>query len=386
MTRRTTIQAPDHDDEDGSVQQGSNEVGFRLPPLGNYNQFPAPIEEKGPEDEALLSVISELGSSTNTGKVNVYRFTPGKPLAFSKSYLPMEFSLEVLKEEFGPGEYEVRVYDQTALKSRRRINIDKPLNPTPAAPTQNADKLIETMNAGFNRMAEMFAGALNHLAANQPRQKSSAEILEEMRIMSEIIGGSRAPAAPPVDPMAMIETAFLLADKINPRPAGENDLLLEGLKAFAPVLGVATQQGQAGAIPPAQIPAQIQQIPAQIQAAPVQPISPAIQSPAPTGEQDMMKYYVWLLVQNAKADNDPSTYANLFIDQTSVDEARAFALNPQWFELLCNINADVANYRPWFEELRNDVIQLTNPEPDVNNEENISASINNEIPNSGGST
>lgn len=370
MARRSTYQPLD-DGEENETESG-NEGGFRLPSLTNFS-VPV-LEEKGsPEDEALLNVISELGSSTNTGKVNVYRYTPGKPLAFSKSYLPMEFSLEILKDEFGPGEYEVRVYDQTALKSRRRINIDKPLHPAPVAPVQHNDKLIETMNAGFNRMAEMFAGALNQLAASQPKQKSSSEILEEMRIMSEIIGNNRAPAAPAADPMSLIETAFILADRINPRPAGENDLLLEGLKAFAPVLGVAMTQQQHQQAPALAAPQTMPTV-----QPPVQPV-PASQ-PTPTSEQDMMKYYVWLLVQNAKQDNDPSTYANLFIDQTSVEEARGFVMNPTWFEILCNVNPEVANYRPWFEELRNIVLELTNPETGVNNGETISSSNSDAIP------
>lgn len=338
--------------------------------LGDSDIISAPTfidEDETPEDIALQNVISEFGADGANGKVNVYRTAPGKPLAFVKSYSPMEFSLETLQAEYGPGDYQVRVYGPGGLKARKNIVIDKPLN-SPQFPVavqaQQNDRLIETMNNGFTRMAEMFAGAMAKFADNQPKPKSTMETLQELQMMRDLMGINNNPA-PASDPMQLIETALNLADKINPRPAGENDLLLEGLRAFAPLATAALQHREQGF--PAAVAAQ-PALPAPVPVPASQPVAPTGTesalpvNPSTMKEDEMLKYYVWLLVQNAAQDNDPVTYANMFIDTAGTEGAKAFCESPDWFERLCALRPDVAKYREWFEELRADVLELTKPE------------------------
>lgn len=335
-------------------------------PLENSEAVSVPTffdEDETPEDIALQNVISEFGADGANGKVNVYRTSPGKPLAFVKSYSPMEFSLETLQAEYGPGDYQVRVYGPGGLKARKNIVIDKPLN-SPQFPVavqaQQNDRLIEVMNQGFTRMAEMFAGAMSKFADNQPKPKTAMETLQELQMMKEIMGVNNNPA-PSVDPLQMIETALALADKINPRPAGENDLLLEGLKAFAPLATAALQHAPAQTSPSTGAISSPQVLAAP---APAQSAAPAaLQVAQPENkESEMLKYYVWLLVQNAALDNDPVTYANLFIDTAGTEGAKTFCESPDWFERICALQPDAAKYREWFEEMRADVLELTKPD------------------------
>ncbi len=326
-------------------------------------------DDEAPEDVALANIISEFGSDSASGKVNVYRIIPNKPLAFVRSYSPLEFSMESLQSEYGPGDYQIRVYAGRGLKARKNITIDKPLNvPTnliaghmQQIQPQGQDKLLESMNAGFQRMGEMFANALSALAANQPKPKTTMETLQELQMMREIMGVNNQPA-PSADPMQLIETALALSEKINPKPAGENDLLMEGLKAFAPVLGAAMQhQAQQPAHASISKPDYSPQVPAFLQVNPPAPVS----TPLPDQESSpdmMMTIYLKTLVANAKNDSDPVTYANAIIDFVGDDAARDFVARPDWFEQIVSRNAEAANCRAWFEELRLLIIELTKPE------------------------
>ena len=321
-------------------------------------------QEPEPDDIALQTVLSELGADGTSAKVNVYQLDSMKNKAFVGAFMPTEFSLENVQKQYGPGDYEIRVYDIRGLKTRRIIKIAEPKKQQEIIvynPAMETGKIIETMQAGFAQMGNMFAQALGQLANNQPKPKSTLETLREMQMMKDVMGLNSQPQQ--TDPMRVLEIATGLAEKITPRVGepGTGEVILEAIKNFGPMLMSGMQQQ--AQIPRSQIPALIQNpIPQPMQQNPVNPEN------QPTTESDemnlMKKYYLALLIKQAEANNEPMTYANMMLDVIGDDKALELVNAQNWFELLCAEEPRAAKYRPWFEDMRSCILDLTKPETD----------------------
>lgn len=334
---------------------------------------PEPPAEPDPDDIALQNVLAELGTSSTEAKVNIYQLDARQNRAFVGAFLPSEFSLEKVQADFGPGDYEIRVYDAGRLATRKVVKIAAPKNqpallaPAPVAALETG-KILETMQNGFREMGTMFANALSGLAANQPKPKTTMEMLQEMTMMRELLGGNQ-PAQTGPDPMKLFEMATQIAEKIQPRVGepGAGEVIMEAIKNFGPALSQAAQNAAMRAPAMPVLPAHTGPVP---QMTPIPPHTGSapeavpLTQPAPENSQMdfARKMYLNLLISNAAHDNDPSTYAQLMLDVAGETQALEFANAPDWFEKLCAEDARAAQYKPWFEELRGMVIELTKPE------------------------
>lgn len=353
----------------------------------------AQATEEFEEDFSLSNVLAELGSGADDAKINVFLLESGKPSAFVDSFSPSEFSLETLKQIYGPGTYKIQIRaNGRIIPGGKNVRIAKSLVPVgPTIPQFAPDKLIETMQAGFSQMATMFTQALDRMAASQPKAKTTMETLQELQIMREIFGVNSAPQTNPVD---VINVALELAGKINPGPSDENTVLMEGIKQFGPLLtqlvgsGPQAPAGMNGsrvaptvpALPPRPVPIPTHPAPVQVHApaesqAPQQSASISVN---PQDQQNMMiNLYLQTLLANARADNDTMTYAEVILDYMGDDEATKLANNPDWFSMLCQRVPEAANYPGWFEELRQNILVLTKPENSgiQENNDNNAASV-----------
>lgn len=368
------------DDTERAAQIAVGKVLSTLPEIEEYEEQP------DPDEIALENVLSELGSSGADAKVNVYQIDEKKNRAFVGSFMPSDFSIEQIQAQYGAGDYAVEVrkdkkwLKKTVVKIAAPRNISAALVPQPVTGIGDA-KILETMQNGFKEMGAMFANALAGLAANQPKPKTSMEMLQEMTMMKELlgIGQNSAPAAPAADPMQMVELAMNLAEKIQPRVGepGTGEVIMEAIKGFAPLLQQGLRQQAAPVMsPPVPQNTPLPYIQTNLPQSQQQP-QPA---PAPENqpENDQMniarKMYLNLLVSNAQANNDPSTYANLMLDIAGEQAALEFANAPDWFERLCAEEPRAAGLRPWFDELRMMVLELTKPdEPGISGGNDINA-------------
>jgi hypothetical protein len=321
--------------------------------------------EADPEDVAVQNVIADLGGAGADAKVNVYQLDENRSKSFVGSYLPTEFSLERVQDRYGPGAYEIHVRSGGKLATRKIIKIATP-KIVETAPTNgiDADKLIGTMNHGFQQMGAMFAQALAGLAATQPKPKSTTEMLQEMALMKELMGGNQPPV-PPQDPLAMINLAVELSEKIRPREGepSAGEIILEAVKNFAPAINemVAAKQAQeAPAMPVGMLP--------QHPVSPPPIPGPMVPVPAssPQMEQDEMnvafQIYCRTLLGAAANDADPMTYANNILDLAQEDQVLAFVNRSDWFSEVVRVLPDAAKFAPWFGQLRTDILELTKPE------------------------
>lgn len=367
------------DEAERMAQAAAGKALAAMPDIEEYLE-----DQSDPDEIALENVLSELGSSGADAKVNVYQLDDKKNRAFVGSFLPGDFSIEQIQLQYGAGEYAVEVRKDKKWLKKTTVKIAAPRNinamAAPLPVTGIGDtKILETMQAGFKEMSAMFANALGGLVANQPKPKTAMEMLQELQMMKEIMGVNNQPAAPAADPMQMMEIAMSLAEKIQPRVGepGTGEVIMEAIKGFAPLLqqGLQNQRQTAPVMMP-----QLQhnpvittsqhiRIPENMPANPDAPMTPVS---TPTGEDEQMnlarKMYLNLLVSNAQANNDPSTYANLMLDLAGEQAALEFANDPQWFEKLCAEEPRAANFREWFDELRMMVLELTKPENEGINE------------------
>jgi hypothetical protein len=364
-------------------QQISNEVERQVseqlnPPAMPGMRIGAQYDETD-DDFSLTNVLAELGSSVDDAKVNVYQMEAGKPMAFVDSFAPNDFSLETLKQIYGAGTYKIQIRaNGRIIPGGKTVRIAKAVNPSGIPVPQFApDKLIDTMNIGFERLGSMFAQAIQSLSANQPKPKTTMETLEELRLMREIMGGNAAPA-PPQDPYAILSLASELAGKMNPGPQDENTVLLEGIKQFGPLLQtiMSGQQGQpasAGhngtvrALPqsqarPGPVPSPQGSTESDRRAVAQELSAVPLQTSENVDVSLMINMYLKTLVANAQADNDPMTYAQAIMDFMGDDEAVKLANNPEWFKLLCERVPEAAPYQIWFDELRQGILYLTKPD------------------------
>lgn len=365
------------DDAERIAQSAAGRALASFPEYGDYDE---PVAD--PDEVALENVLSELGSSGADAKVNVYQLDAKRNRAFVGSFLPGDFSIEQIQLRYGAGEYAVEVRKDKKWLKKSTVRIAAPRESVSSPAQQTAidqSKIMEAMQSGFERMGAMFANALSGFAVNQPKPKTAMETLQELAMMRDLMGFDRHQPAPAQNPMEIIELAKTLAETITPRTGdpGTGEVIIETLKHIGPMLMQA--QRAMPATPQALAPV-LQQNP--IPQNPV--IDPAIETAQDDNEMSIQrKIFLGLLIRNAAANNDPETYANLLLDQASEEQIIEFAHRPDWFELLCREAPQAAPYRPWFEELRLIVLDLTKPETDDKTE---GVELSDDTPNVPGST
>ena len=310
-------------------------------------------------------------------EVRIYRLEAGKPNEYIEAMPKSQFSRDTIRNTYGGGTYQFVARFRNKILSRAVERIARPLlgmNSGPmAASAFTPDKMQEVLRGELGQIGQMFTTALDRMmqvvTQSQPKAKTTTELLQELQMMREIMGGNVAPS-PPQDPYAILALATELAGKMSPQPNDENSLLMEGIKQFGPLLTnlAGGQQGPQGSsaqglnnqprvLPP--LPPQPRPIPSQTM--PANSSAPIIQ-PDEANMNMMINMYLKTLVANAQADNDPMTYAQAIMDFMGDDEAVKLANNPDWFKLLCERVPEAAPFEVWFNELREGIIYLTKPD------------------------
>ena len=96
-------------------------------------------------------------------------------------------------------------------------------------------------------------------------------------------------------------------------------------------------------------------------------------NPQPTqAEQNAMQQqflgYLNMLVEKAASDADPALYADLILDNMDESMVREFVARPDTLQLLTTYNPKVAQFVPWFKELKSCLVEgLTNQQESADN-------------------
>lgn len=323
---------------------------------------------------ALSNIVADLGGAVDA-KVNVYKANKGnREMQYVGSYDAPDFSLDTLKAEYGGGTYRVHVRSDGRLVANKLLTIAEPKNPQPVihsqpvAPQIDPAQLLQTMQQGFATLGQsLLEGVARMIPPPQP-QKTTQEMLQEMMLMKQLI--SPGEVAPQKDPFESFQQGMNFARELTPREGdvGTNEVMLEALKALAPVLGSALQkpafdprQMSPGIVPPAP------QLSAPTPGSVIRPDQSGVwpqpePAPQPKGIPEMSlqeKMFFNTIIAAAKADADPATYSALVLDLIGNDQALQLVSLPDWFEQLVAREPRAFAYHEWFAEMRENIYLLT---------------------------
>lgn len=327
------------------------------------------IEEKDEGDEiefdnvtALNNVLATLGASeeSTSGFITVFKESASNGTKSEKYLGKFDITdyasgnlLDHLQNNYGGGRYHVRVYiprpnrlGQVAMKLNRYIDIAGDAKTSvPAAiasQAQDLSPLIATMQQGF-------AAMLAAMQANQPKQQSRVEMLEEMKALRDIM----APAAsvvPPqnYDPVALMKLGMEMAN--NGGGDGNSAWVGKMIDHFAPfMLGELQKQQQAKP--------ELPSVSKQALPSPAQPAAHPTEEEQPV--QLMLKGYLKMLSEAAARGAPVAGYADSIlsmIPDADLSTLENILRASDWQAQLAK-HTDVVNAYPgWFESLRNTLL------------------------------
>jgi hypothetical protein len=353
---------------DAQIQEAElvQEPEFSLQMLNNL----APEPE--PDDIAFSNLLADIGASDESGRVHVYKLERGifKDQTFLFDCSPAEFNMTMLQDpqyhEDGFHDFRIVARNRTGIATAKTLKAmprkdfrTASLSPLPALTPESIASAIVPALAQMQENTNKLIAAL--MQQNQQPQRSTMDMLQEMALMKQVLGGD----AQRTDPMEMVRTALSLAKEINPPEGGSGsmDVLMKMLETFGkPIVeSVAAMQSapqpvQRVAPPPAH----------SIRVANPLPLEPTVQ-PQPAEEIEnmsfMLKQALGFLSRQAETDADPSLYAELVLDQVGPDVGQ-YINSPEWFDMLTALQPKVATQRPWFEKLREEIKKLLTDDTD----------------------
>lgn len=320
-------------------------------------------------------------------KVRLYRIdTRNGGLQFCNEYTPEEFEagdLPMIREQWGPGHYEIRVYGPKAIVTKGRVQIAPLANPSATAP-------VSAPSAESSAVAEMMRtlaeGQAALLAALTQRPDPAAEMMrtmELMRAMREAMGiGAAAPAPAPAAPVSQISEILAAFRELREAskefaPGGdkpeEPSIMELGGKVVELVSTAMANRNAAptgDALPPMAIPPSL--------AAPVDrsanpsTAGAAAAAPIPAGEAQEESVQILVLkglfaglIEKA-AKGEPPEKGGEYIADKMPDELIQFIELPNWFDILSKFawwaRGDLATHREWLTKARDHAVQLLNEE------------------------
>lgn len=321
-----------------------------------------------PLNEALQALYAEMGISGDTdATVHVTQLqNDGSPEANIWRGDPSDYDLENLVKKFGSGQYRVKIYVRVEsggkpLKANRIFSwkltaaedaaIKAGIAAQPVASQLPQVLTPESIAAAIRMAMPPPAPQVNPMAM----MKDIADVIKTM-----MPAPVAAPAAQ-INPMEIITTfAGLLRERGDNEPlergvnANGADIFLRLIDKFAPLF----EKTLSGTVIP-QLSAPVAQ--------PGQPEQPAPASAQSREDEAMLRLKMGLafLVMQAEADNDPTTYADVVLDNVPDESVKMLVENAQWLDYLAQFEPRVRRHAKWFEALREEVIEALKPDEET---------------------
>ena len=321
--------------------------------------------EPSPEDNLRAAVTEVSGQEGQQGFVSIWKINENsKKLEYVARREVQDFlsagGPDFLAKNFGPGDYEVRVYtaDSRVFK-RPKITISKAaadLVQRNAPVSNNGDiaALGKIVVDGFTQLGVMMA---------QQRQpvETRAQMLDDLVKMKTIFGGNNSG----MDPLDMFAKMTGIFKSMQPRGEGEGNVFMELLDKFSPVIMDAMQKNQGQPALPnpdnAQLPP-VARVGVALSAGAT--AAPAL-SPEQIGAQKMslqLKMQLVYLCTQASRDSDPAPFAAIIVNDVPREALDAILNDANWLDSLAKFHPGIKQFPEWFNELREAVVDELAPE------------------------
>lgn len=286
------------------------------------------------EGDELTRVLDEV-SGSGGGVVRVHRVREnGKQPEFVDEFDVAAFSLKLLRDVAGGGEYLIRVLNSARqYQKQARVSIAasvKPvtLSPAPAAESAALDKITAALEKQMQLLTMLMMRQGQQPDANAQRRA----MLEEFQLISNIVGGKGGGN----DLSSTLDAAKSLMEFANINGGGDGSpwpsvVATVADKLAEPLMLLASSMSRRKAAPGA-APAQPQRpaVPGQPRPAalpPAKPTQPLTEEEVTTDEDDEAEELldaIDFLVNKAEKGGDPKFFAQLVLSEVDHDTLRTF--------------------------------------------------------------
>jgi len=346
-------------------------------PLTDAAQQLVPVEPDIEETATdRVSAMLAQASGYDRAEVNVYRMVNGAR-EYCRKFRPDEFedgSFDMLREMFGPGEYELRLYStdpvtrKFSVRNLTRIKISDVKTPARAELPSGLSQVLTTIAQGQQQMLQ----ALVDIKSAPPKDpmEEMTRMLGMMSAMREAMGLNQQPQGREKSSIGEIVSAIRelrgAAEELTPQTEKEPESLI-GMLPKVLELVKSGQQAQQGVDPG------LGGMMPQADPGPVlSPVTlPASMMQTQPDEEPMkittafkLRAYLKALIDMAKA-KDPVPKAAQFVYEKLPDDLLDMMELPAWFDMLASVAPEVRDHRAYITEVRDAVVALLNqPEDD----------------------
>jgi len=324
-----------------------------------------PDEEVEETATDRVASILRRAHDSGGGQLRVYKIDKGS-LVWCETYTPEQFEagdLPMLRDTFGPGDYELRLYGPHPVTSKygviakTRVVIAQALKTAPDVRRDDGlAQVLATIAEGQRAMLQ----ALTERPAQKDPTEEMTKMLGLMVTMRQAMGIDAQPRSQITEIVSAIRELREASDEINPDKEAPDSLLgalpgvLEVVKA-----GMAQQQAQPQAMP-------LVELPPSIASAPIPQPQPIQQpDPQPNEEQAVfnplvilqLKAYLRTLIKMAE-DNKPIDTGAQFVYDKLPDEIVELMNLDNWFDLLYEVAPGVENHKIWLTKVRDQALTM----------------------------
>jgi len=345
--------------------------------------LPAEISEEIPETATdRVSAMLATASGLERSELKVYRLNQGT-LEYCKGYKPDQFedgNFDMLREQFGPGEYEMRLYGPHPVTKkfgvRNQVRI-KFAHQTEIKHSELPSGLAQVLGTIANGQAQMLDALV--MMKQQPQKDPMEEMtkmLSMMTMMRQAMGidGQQRSGSSIGEIVEAIRELRSAADEVSPQreePESMMSMLPKVLDIVSAGMGKGQAQAQAQAqsepeaFYPVDLPPAFAQPTQQVQAQPEPQAPPAYQpnpeptQPQPQSEEQMqfgkyifkLRAYLSALVDMATKAIPAEKTAEFVVDKLP-DELLEIMELPNWFEQLAAVAPEVKNHEAYLRQVR----------------------------------
>jgi hypothetical protein len=361
------------------VVDSVNEMIHQMNDQDSGEYLPAEIPEEIPETATdRVSAMLATASGLERSELKVYRLNQGS-LEYCKGYKPDQFedgNFDMLREQFGPGEYEMRLYGPHPVTKkfgvRNQVRI-KFAHQTEIKHSELPSGLAQVLGTIANGQAQMLDALVQ--MKQQPQKDPMEEMtkmLSMMTMMRQAMGmdGQQRSGSSIGEIVEAIRELRSAADEVSPQRE-EPESMMAMLPKVLDIVSAGMGKGQAQAEPEpeqfnqVQLPPAFAQAPQQPQAQPQSEPQPAYQpNPEPVQTQPQteeqmqfgkylfkLRAYLSALVDMATRAIPPEKTAEFVVDKLP-DELLEIMELPNWFEQLAAVAPEVKNHEAYLRQVR----------------------------------